>query len=219
MHHQYPGRAFPPPPACWALRRGELTLLSAGLFDLGRLAVAHKSVVRFKLLHGLVGVIHQRKSGALAATILCSKAKARDLILGGFVERAEFLAQLVFADICAAGMEDIAADTVSLCGCFKSSGGNVGEAWRVRGAVRQERHIHDHLLPAEEGIADELARAQGHLALRHDCWVDWKGAALGSMRERLSARLLCRRVWWWKFKRSWVGWSRTKSWLWRIIHA
>ena len=31
---------------------------------------------------------------------------------------------------------------------------------------------HDHLLAAEERVADELARAQGDLAFRHDCDVD-----------------------------------------------
>ena len=30
-------------------------------------------------------------------------------------------------------------------------------------------YAHDHLLAAQERVADELARAQGHLAFRHDC--------------------------------------------------
>lgn len=30
-------------------------------------------------------------------------------------------------------------------------------------------YAHDHLLAAEQRVADKLARAQGHLAFRHDC--------------------------------------------------
>lgn len=33
-------------------------------------------------------------------------------------------------------------------------------------------YAHDHLLAAEERVADELARAQGHLAFRHVGGVD-----------------------------------------------
>lgn len=31
-------------------------------------------------------------------------------------------------------------------------------------------YAHDHLLAAQEGVANELARAQSHLRVRHDGW-------------------------------------------------
>jgi hypothetical protein len=40
-------------------------------------------------------------------------------------------------------------------------------------------HLHDHLATTEEGVADELARAQGYLGVGHDdgC-IDLRGLAM-----------------------------------------
>ena len=84
-----------------------LTLLPTRPLPLRRLSVAHESELRLKLLHRLRGVVDEREAGALAASILCPEAEAGDLVFGGFVEFAEFLAQLVFAHVRAAGVEDI----------------------------------------------------------------------------------------------------------------
>lgn len=44
-------------------------------------------------------------------------------------------------------------------------GGRRGDGWYGVGL----EYAHDHLLAAQEGVANELARAQGHLSVGHDC--------------------------------------------------
>ena len=52
-------------------------------------------------------IVDERKSSALASTVLCPETEAGDLVFAGFVEFGEFLAELVFGDIGAVGVEDI----------------------------------------------------------------------------------------------------------------
>lgn len=63
--------------------------------------------MRLKFLHRLVRVVDERESGALAATILCPEAEDRDLVLVGFVDICEFLAELVFGNVGAVWVEDV----------------------------------------------------------------------------------------------------------------
>lgn len=60
----------------------------------------------------LVRIINKRKPGALAATVLRSKAEGGDLVLIDFVELSELLAQLVFANIGAIGVKNVAISGV-----------------------------------------------------------------------------------------------------------
>jgi hypothetical protein len=85
----------------------ELTLLSAGLLDLGCLSVADESVVWLELLHGLGGVVEEGEAGALAATELCAETEDGDLVLGGLVQLGELLAELILGHVGARWVEDV----------------------------------------------------------------------------------------------------------------
>lgn len=85
------------------------TLLSARLLNLCRLSVSNQPVTRLKALHRLARIVDECKPRALATTILCPEAEAGDLVLGCFVEFAEFAAEFVFAHVWTAGVEDITA--------------------------------------------------------------------------------------------------------------
>ena len=61
-----------------------------------------------ELLHNLVRIVDERKTSALASAILCPETEAGDLVLVGLVEFGEFLTELIFGDIGAVGVEDIA---------------------------------------------------------------------------------------------------------------
>ena len=63
--------------------------------------------MRLKLLHRLVRVVYQREPGALATTILCPEAEDGDLVFVGFVELGELVAEFVFGDVGAVGVEDV----------------------------------------------------------------------------------------------------------------
>ena len=63
--------------------------------------------MRLELLHRLVRVVDEREARALATSILCPEAKDRDLVLVGFVDICKFLAELVFGNVGAVGMEDV----------------------------------------------------------------------------------------------------------------
>ncbi len=63
--------------------------------------------MRLKLLHHLMAVIDERETGALAASVLGSEAEGGDLVFVGFVELGELLAEFVFGDVGAVGVEDI----------------------------------------------------------------------------------------------------------------
>ena len=57
-----------------------------------------------------MAIVDQGEPCRLAAAILCAEAEAGDLVLVGFVELGEALAQFVFADVGAVGVEDIAGE-------------------------------------------------------------------------------------------------------------
>lgn len=63
--------------------------------------------MRLKLLHCLMRIVDEREAGALATTILCPEAEDRDLVLVGFVDICKFLAELIFGDVGAIGVEDV----------------------------------------------------------------------------------------------------------------
>lgn len=83
------------------------TLLSARLLDLAGLADADQSVVGLELLHGLGGVVDEGEAGGLSTTELGAEAEDVDLVLGGLVEGAELLTELILGDVGAAGVEDV----------------------------------------------------------------------------------------------------------------
>ena len=85
----------------------ERTLLSAGLLDLGGLAVTDEPVVGLELLHGLGGVIDESEAGGLATTELGSETEDGDLVLLGLVERTELLTELLLGDVGTVGVEDV----------------------------------------------------------------------------------------------------------------
>ena len=66
--------------------------------------------MRLELLHHLMAIIDQRKSRALASSVLCSEAETRDLIFVGFVELGELLAELVLFDVRAVRVEDVSVN-------------------------------------------------------------------------------------------------------------
>ena len=86
------------------------TLLPASLLNLVCHANPHQPVVGLELLQRLCAVIDERKTSALATTVLCPEAENGDLVLACFVELRELGAKLVLGDIRAARMEDITAD-------------------------------------------------------------------------------------------------------------
>ena len=160
------------------------TLLSAGLLDLGGLAVADEPVVGLELLHGLGAVVDEGEAGALATTVLGAETEDGDLVLVGLVQLGELLAELILGDVRAVGVQDVTVQqiisphcSISLAircarGVISSVGGGGGRRC-ILGAV-EGLYAHDHLLAAQEGVANELARAQSHLRVRHDDgWLSW----------------------------------------------
>ena len=73
-----------------------LTLLPTGLLDLCSRPVPHQPIMRLELLHHLMAVVYQGESRRLAPTVLCAETEAGDLVLVGFVEFGELLAEFVF---------------------------------------------------------------------------------------------------------------------------
>lgn len=88
------------------------TLLSAGLLDLGGLAVTDEPVVGLELLHGLVAVVDQGEAGALAATVLGAETEAGDLVLLGLVELGELGTELILGDVRAVGVQDVTVQCI-----------------------------------------------------------------------------------------------------------
>ena len=84
-----------------------LTLLPTRLLHLRRGPVPHQSIPRLKFLHYLMAVVNERKSRTLPTTVLRPEPETRHLVFIGFVEFGELLAEFVFADVGAAGVEDI----------------------------------------------------------------------------------------------------------------
>lgn len=83
--------------------------------------------------------------------------------LGGIVEEGE--AGALAATVLGAETED--GDLV--LGDLVERGELLAELILGDVGTRWVEDVNDHLLAAQEGVADELARAQGHLAFRHDC--------------------------------------------------
>ena len=65
--------------------------------------------MRLEFLHHLVGVVDQRKARALATTVLGPEPKAADLVFVGLVEFGQLLTELVFRDVGAIRVKDVAA--------------------------------------------------------------------------------------------------------------
>lgn len=82
-------------------------MLPTSLLDLFRSADANKPVGGLELLHGLVRVVHQRETGALAATVLRAEAEDGHLVFVGLVQVGDLVAEFVFGDVGAVGVEDV----------------------------------------------------------------------------------------------------------------
>lgn len=67
----------------------------------------------FEFLHRLGRVVDQSKAGALATTIVSPEAEDGDVFFLGLVEFAELATEFVLGDVCAVGVEDVAAYRVS----------------------------------------------------------------------------------------------------------
>ena len=52
--------------------------------------------MRLKLLHHLRTIVYQREACALPTTVLCSEAKAGNLVFVGFIEFSELLSEFIF---------------------------------------------------------------------------------------------------------------------------
>jgi hypothetical protein len=61
-----------------------------------------------ELLEGLGRIVNESEASALATTELGLEAEDGDLVLGGLVQLAQFLSELILGDIRSIGMEDIA---------------------------------------------------------------------------------------------------------------
>lgn len=157
---------------CSFAPRVERTLLSAGLLDLVRHAVPHEPVVGLEALHGLIAVVDERETRALATTVVCPETEDGDLVLAALVKLAELGPELVLGDVRARWVEDVTVKTSVLVFALPAShvadvSGNL--EMLSLSDVSLGGYAHDHLLAAEQRVADKLARAQGHLAFRHDC--------------------------------------------------
>ena len=64
--------------------------------------------MRLEFLHRLDGVVDQGEAGGLAAAVLGAHAEDVDLVFVRLVDFGEFGAEVVFADVGAVGVEDIA---------------------------------------------------------------------------------------------------------------
>jgi hypothetical protein len=67
-----------------------------------------QSVSGLELLHRLDRIVDERETGGFAAAILCPQAEDVDLVFIGFVDGGEFVAEVVFGDVGAVGVEDVA---------------------------------------------------------------------------------------------------------------
>lgn len=91
-----------------------LPLLPTRLLDLRRMSHPHESVVGLELLHGFDGVIDECEAGGLAAAVRGAQAEDVDLVFVRFVDLGEFVAEVVFGDVRAVGVKDVAGGCVSL---------------------------------------------------------------------------------------------------------
>lgn len=63
--------------------------------------------MRLELLHHLMRIVYQREASRLAAPVLSAETEAGNLVFVGFVELGELLAEFVFGDVGAVGVEDV----------------------------------------------------------------------------------------------------------------
>lgn len=92
------------------VRKTVRTLLPTSLLNLCSRPIPHQSIMRLELLHHLVAVVHQSEPSRFPSTVLCAEAKAGHLVFVGFVELGEFLAEFVFGDVGAVGVEDVTVE-------------------------------------------------------------------------------------------------------------
>lgn len=73
--------------------------------------------MRLEFLHCLDGIVDKGKASGLATTVLSAHAEDVDLIFVGFVHFGEFGAEVIFGDIGAVGVQDIAGGEIvsTLC--------------------------------------------------------------------------------------------------------
>lgn len=90
----------------------ERTLLSAGLLDLGGLAVTDEPVVGLELLHRLGAVVDEGEASGLATTVLGAETEDGDLVLVGLVELGELGAELILGDVGTVGVEDVTVQCI-----------------------------------------------------------------------------------------------------------
>ena len=124
--------------------------------------------MRLELLHHLMAIVDEREPCALASSVLCSEPEAGYLVFVCFVELRELLAEFVFTDVCAVGVEDVSAASEAPSAYFRL---RTFPRYRLLGNLGR---VHDHLLSTEEGIADEFACAQryGLLSVGHLCGLE-----------------------------------------------
>ena len=77
--------------------------------------------MRLKLLHRLGGIVDEREARALAAAVLRAEAEDRDLVFAGLVDFGELGAELVFGDVGAVGVEDVAGTNYAIRYLIESS--------------------------------------------------------------------------------------------------
>ena len=63
--------------------------------------------MRLEFLHHLMAVVYQSEPGRFASAVLCAEPEARYGVFVGFVELGELLAEFVFGDVGAVGVEDV----------------------------------------------------------------------------------------------------------------
>ena len=90
----------------------ERTLLSAGLLDLGGLAVTDEPVVGLELLHRLGAVVDEGEASGLSTTVLGAETEDGDLVLVGLVELGELGAELILGDVGTVGVEDVTVQCI-----------------------------------------------------------------------------------------------------------
>lgn len=66
--------------------------------------------MRLELLHHLMAVVYQSEPGRFPSTVLCAETEAGNLVLVGFVELGDFLAEFVFGDVGAVRVEDVTVE-------------------------------------------------------------------------------------------------------------
>jgi hypothetical protein len=69
--------------------------------------VTYKTVSWLELLHGLNGVVDERKAAGLATTELGPQAEDADLLLGSLVQLGKSLAEIGLGDAGVARVEDV----------------------------------------------------------------------------------------------------------------